>query len=318
MLEVLTGTDDFSKYQYCKNWAKKEKQQFKFFKYKDWSEFESFLPSLYRPTLFSTDYCCYCDFHEGLSKKKLDVILEQSKILEETENSALFIGIEKAIKGLKKNKKIFHLPKPWKDKEWEELVRSEGVKMGLDLTDEQISRLVYDTGQDMWKIHNELRKFIDLSVGNKIDMKTFNDIFYSYTKEDLQNFVCDFANRNSLKALNRLDEILREYNPIQIIYRLTNVYSLILKIKLLSSGHYYTFNDLREIASKTQSNIPLLSQMVGFSFNRNEKKDNLTAQYSRSEIEQLLYEITFMELKYKSGTIDFRSEVIDFFEKTRR
>ncbi len=318
MLEVLTGSDDFSKYQYCKNWAEKEKQQFKFFKSKDWNEFESFLPTLYRPTLFSTDYCCYCDFHEGLSKKKLDVILAQSKILEEIENSALFIGSEKTVKGLKKNKEVFQLPKPWKDNEWKELVRSKAVKMGLELSEEQISRLVYDTGQDLWKIHNELTKFIDLSVGNKIDMKIFNEIFYSYAKEDLQNFICDFANRNSTKTLNRLDEVLREYNPIQIIYRLITVYTLILKIKLLSSGNYYTFNDLREIASKTQANIPLISKIVGFSFNRNEKKDNLAAQYSKSEIEQLLYEITFIEIKYKSGVTDFRSEIIGFFEKTRR
>src|SRR6056297_1476260 len=131
MLEVLIGTDDFSKYDYCRKWAKKENKQFKTFKSKDWSEFEAFLPSLYKRALFSVAYCCYCDFHEGLSKSRLNVILKVSDSLEQTMDSALFIGSEKAIKGLKKSKQVFQLPKPWKDDEWKALVRSKGIKMGL-------------------------------------------------------------------------------------------------------------------------------------------------------------------------------------------
>jgi DNA polymerase III delta subunit len=318
MLEVLTGTDDFSKYEYCRNFAKKEKKQFKFFKSKDWNEFEGFLPSLVKRSLFSTDYCCYCDFHEGLSKKKLDVILELSEIIEDSETNALFIGSEKSLKGLKKSKQVFQLPKPWKDNEWKELVRSHGIKMGLDLTDEQINRLVYDTGPDMWRIHNELRKFIDLSEGNKIDDDTFTDLFYSYTKEDLQNFICDFANRTSAKALNKLDEILSENNPIQIIYRLSLFYTLIFKIKLLSSKKYFTFNDVRALATKTQTNIPMISQIVGFSFKKNEYKENIAAQYTLDEVEQFLFDILFLEIDYKSGKKDFRAQLIGFFQKTRR
>lgn len=318
MLEVITGTDDYSKYEYCRKWAEKEHKQFKYFKSKDWNEFEVFLPSLYKQTLFSTNYCCYCDFHEGLSKNKLKLILEQAQVLEESENNTLFIGSEKSIKGLKKSQQTFHLPKPWKDDEWKELVRSRGVKMGLDLTVEQINRLVYDTGPDMWRIHNELSKFVDLSEGNRIDDVTFNDLFYSYAKEDLQSFICDFANRNTVDALDRLNEILIENNPIQIIYRISLIYSLMLKIKMLSSKKHYSFNDVRDLAAKTQTNIPLISRIVGFSFKRNEYKDNIADQYTMKEVETLLYDILFLEIDYKSGEKDFRSEIIGFFEKTRR
>ena len=318
MLEVLTGSDDFSKYDYCKKLAHKENKQFKTFKSKDWHEFEVFLPSLVKQSLFSTDYCCYCDFSEGLSKKKLEAILNFSKSIEESETNALFIGSEKSIKGLKKSKQVFQLPKPWKDKEWKALVHSHGVKMGLDLTDEQINRLVYDTGPDMWRIHNELNKFKDLSQGSTIDNETFHQLFYSYTKEDLQAFICDFANRLTLKALNRVEEILTEYNPIQIIYRLSQFYTLIYKIKILSSKKYYAFNDVRELAAKTQTNIPTISQIVGFSFKRNEYKDNIAAQYTKKEVEELLESILYLEIDYKSGKKDFRAQLIGFFQKTRR
>ncbi|MFP4461303.1 MAG: hypothetical protein ACOC34_03340 [Thermotogota bacterium] len=318
MLEVLTGTDDYSKYEYCKKKAQKENKQFKFFKSKDWNDFEAFLPSLYKKTLFSMDYSCYCDFHDGLSKKKLNVITELAQILESSENNDLYIGSEKPIKGLKKSKQSFQLPKPWKDDEWKVLVRSQSEKIGLVLSDEQINRLIYDTGPDMWKIHNELSKFVDLSKGNKIDNETFNDLFYSYTKEDLQNFICDFVNRNTLKSLDGLREILTENNPIQIIYRLSHIYTLMLKIKLLSTKKHYTFNEIRELAAKTQTNIPAISQVVGFSFKKDEHKDNILGQYTMDEIEALLYDILLLEMDYKSGKKDFRSEIIGFFEKTRR
>jgi len=318
MLEVLTGTDDFSKYDYCRKWAQKENKQFKTFKTKDWSDFEAFLPSLYKKTLFSTDYCCYCDCHDGLSKKKVNVLLELVQTLEQSENNVLFIGSEKSIKGLKKSKHVFELPKPWKDNEWKELVRSRSSKMGLNLTTKQIDRLVYDTGPDMWRINNELSKFVDLSVGSRIDEETFNDLFYSYTKEDLQAFIIAFANRNRTNALEKLDEILIENNPIQIIYRLGLIYTLIYKVKLLSSKNYYTFNDVRDLAAKTQTNIPLISLIVGFSFKRNEQKDNVAAQYSMTETENLLNDILRLEIDYKSGEGDFRAELIGFFEKTRR
>src|SRR6056297_2174116 len=313
MLEVLTGSDDFSKYEYCRNYAHREKKHFKTFKSKDWNDFELFLPSLVKQSLFSTDYCCYCDFHEGLSKKKLEAILNFSKTIEESETNALFIGSEKSIKGLKKSKQVFQLPKPWKDNEWRALVHSHGVKMGLDLTHEQVNRLVYDTGPDMWRIHNELSKFKDLSQGNTIDMETFDHLFYSYTKEDLQAFICDFANRVTLKALNCLEEILTEYNPIQIIYRLSHFYTLIFKIKLLSSKKYYAFNDVRDLAAKTQTNIPTISQIVGFSFKKDEYKDNIAAQYTMNEVEALLQDILYLEIDYKSGKKDFRAQLIGFF-----
>ena len=170
----------------------------------------------------------------------------------------------------------------------------------------------------MWRIHNELRKFIDLSEGNKIDEDTFKDLFYSYTKEDLQNFICDFANRNSSKALNKLDEILTENNPVQIIYRLSLFYTLIYKIKLLSPKQYFAFNDIRDLATKTQTNIPMISQLVGFSFKKNEYKENIVAQYTIDEVEQLLLDILFLEIDYKSGKKDFRAQLIGFFQKTRR
>lgn len=318
MLEVLTGTDDFSKYDYCRKWAQTEKKQFKTFKTKDWSDFEAFLPTLYQKSLFSVDYCCYCDFHDGLSKKRVKVILELAQTLEHSENNALFIGSEKSIKGLKKSKRVFELPKPWKDDEWKELVRSRSSKMGLNLSAQQVNRLVYDTGPDMWRINNELSKFVDLSVGTRIDEETFNDLFYSYTKEDLQSFIIELANRNTTSALEKLDEILIENNPIQIIYRLGLIYTLIYKVKLLSSKNFYTFNDVRALATKTQTNIPLISQIVGFSFKRNEQKDNIAAQYSISDTEDLIHAILMLEVDYKSGEKDFRAELIGFFEKTRR
>lgn len=318
MLEVLTGTDDFSKYDYCRKLAKSEKKQFKMFNSKDWSEFEAFLPTLYQGTLFSVDYCCYCDFHEGLSKKRINVILELSEILEKSENNHLFIGAEKSIKGLKKSKKVFELPKPWKDDQWKELVKSLGNKMGLVLTEGQIDRLVYDTGPDMWRIHNELSKFVQLADGKTINEDLFNDLFYSYTKEDLQTFIVEFANRDSTAALEKLDEILLENNPMQIIYRLGFFYTLILKIKMLSKKLFYTFNDIRELAARTQTNIPTISDIVGFSFKRSEKKVNIAAQYDMPEIESLINDILVLEIDYKSGEKDFRSQLIGFFENTRR
>jgi len=170
----------------------------------------------------------------------------------------------------------------------------------------------------MWRINNELSKFVDLSVGTRIDEETFNDLFYSYTKEDLQSFVIELTNRNTTSALEKLDEILIENNPIQIIYRLGLIYTLIYKVKLLSSKNFYTFNDVRTLASKTQTNIPLISQIVGFSFKRNEQKDNISAQYSMSDTEELINAILMLEVDYKSGEKDFRAELIGFFEKTRR
>src|SRR6056297_2499854 len=101
MLEVMTGTDDFSKYDYCRKFAQKEKKQFKIFNTKEWSDFEAFLPTLYKGTLFSVDYCVYGDFHSGLSKKRTTIILELAETLESSENHDLFIGVEKSIKGLK-------------------------------------------------------------------------------------------------------------------------------------------------------------------------------------------------------------------------
>jgi len=317
MLEVLTGTDDFSKYDYCKKWAEKEGKQFKVFNTKDWQDFEAFLPSLCNKTLFSVDYCCYGDFHEGLSKKKLSVLMEFAETIEQSITNDLFIGSEKPIKGLKKGK-VFELPKPWKEDEWKVLVKSLGLKIGLSLSQEQINRLVYDTGPDMWRIHNELSKFAQLSESKTIDEKTFTDLFYSYTKEDLQAFILAFINRNSTVAMEKLNDILLEYNPIQIIYRLGSVFLLMLKIKLISSKKFYNFNDIRELAAKTQTNIPLISQMVGFSFKKNEFKDNLSEQYSRSEIEELIDHILFLEIDYKSGEKDFRSEIIGFYNQTRR
>ncbi|HPF16011.1 MAG TPA: hypothetical protein P5107_02605 [Thermotogota bacterium] len=317
MLEVLTGTDDFSKYDYCKKWAKKEGKQFKVFKTKDWQEFEAFLSVLCNKTLFSVDYCCYGDFPEGLSKKKLSILMAFSDTIEQSESNALFIGSEKSIKGLKKGK-AFELPKPWKDDEWKVLVKALALELGLSLSQEQINRLVFDTGPDMWRIHNELSKFAQLSDRKTIEEKTFTDLFYSYMREDLQAFVLAFINRNSTSAMEKLNDILLEYNPIQIIYRLGAIFQLMLKIKLISSKRYFTFNDVRELASKTQTNIPLISQMVGFSFKKNEFKENLSEQYSRLEIEDLIDHILFLEINYKSGEKDFRSEIIGFYNQTRR
>lgn len=318
MIEVLVGTDDFSKYKYVRDICENENKSFVLFNLKNWADFEAFLPALYNKTLFSTDYCVYCDFQDGLSKKRMDIILNCSDLIEKSKDNYLFIGSEKSIKGLKKSSKPFILPKPWKDEEWKQHVKTLGSKMDLNLSNHQIERLVYETGPDMWKINNELIKLKVIAENALINENDFDALFYSYTKENLQSFIVEFSNRLNQKACKQLREILSEYNPIQIIYSLGTFYILMLKIKLGFTRSFYSFNDIREIATITKTNIPTISEIVGFSFQRNVTKPNLSAQYSLKEIEGIIDNILSMEIAYKNRESDFTSQILEFDERIRR
>jgi DNA polymerase III delta subunit len=318
MFELLVGNDDFSKYKYCSKLAKNEKKIFRTFNLKSWKNFEDFVPELYRKTLFSSEYCIYCDFIGTLSKKRIDFLKEISQSIEESEDNYLFIGVEKSIKGLKKNKKTFSLPKPWKDEEWKMLISQMAFEKELKLTQKQVDRLLYETDNDLWKINNELEKFRLISDDKKIDEKTFDNLFYSYSKESLQKFVAEFVNKKTTKSLKKIEEIFLEYNPMQILYKLSNVYVLIYKIRMIclsSNINSFNFNSVKEISATVNSNIPSVSDIVGFSFDRNEKKDKICFQYSEKELEEIIYELLMIEIDFKSGKIDFKGKILELFNK---
>jgi DNA polymerase III delta subunit len=318
MLELLVGDDSFSKYRYCLKISEKEKKKFKTFDIKSWKSFEEFLPELYRKTLFSTEYCVYCDFSGTLSKKKIDYIKESAKLLEASEDNFLFLSVSKSIKGLKKNKKNFVLPKPWKEREWKLLVSQLAFDKHLKLSPLQTERLIYETNNDLWKINNELEKFSMIVSDEKIEEGVFNEMFYSYSKESLQKFTYEFVDRKSILALKNLEAIFKEYNQMQILYRLSSIYMLIYKIRMICISmniNMFNFNSVKEIASQVKSNIPTVSDIVGFSFDRNEQKRKICFQYSDEEIESVLKELLKLELEFKAGKVEFKSKIIDLYYK---
>jgi len=318
MYELLVGDDSFTKYKYCMEFAEREGKIFRTFDLKMWKSFEEFIPELYRKTLFSQAYCVLCDFPGTLSKKKIEFLKENTTMLEESEDNFLFIGVGKSLKGFKKNERNFNLPKPWKDGEWKQLVNQLASEKKLRLTIRQVERLIGETENDLWKINNELNKFRMMAKDGKIDEDLFDEMFYSYSKESLQIFVNEFVDRKSLKALDKIETILLEYNQMQILYRLSAVYLLIAKIRMVclsSNINLFTFNTVKEIAAKVKTNIPVVSEIVGFSFDRSEKKQKICFQYTEKELNTILEDLLNTELDFKSGKVDFRANIIQLFNK---
>lgn len=158
-----------------------------------------------------------------------------------------------------------------------------------------LSLLIARTGDDLWRLDNEVSKLIALSQGGVITEEMINELISSESEENIFAFTDALSNKNRALALQLLEEqFAAGLSENYILAMCQRQFKIMLEIKMLQQEKGKSANVAKEL--KLHPYVARKSQTQSLKFNL-------------EELSEYLERLMKLDLNIRKGKADIKSEL---------
>lgn len=318
MLVYLTGDSELRKELYIREFLKKEKncEYRKIFSDEN-GKIQELINASMSGGLFSNRKIYDLVDFDQWSKSERE---EFSKIDFSKEELIVFVRTEKVGKDVKDSKHVsilsFEKPKEWEEEKWIEFIVENSKWLGVELPNQMAIELFRLIGTDEMALLTELEKLRVYS--DRISLEDIGEIVYKRTVSKLDEFLFALSEMQLVKAYGLVDEVVKQYEPVIVVYSLSKHFIDLMQIVVLCSGKpFYPWPEIVEISKKTSVPIPKVARFVGFKFKDSKYMPvNHMEMYTPKKIKSILEILYYIDRQVKLGN-ELKILLLDFIQKLK-